>query len=66
MLPALSSKGIIALEIITGSFTAQSFRDFIELCLDHMNPYPGENSVIVMDNCAIHKNRDTLDMIVAR
>lgn len=66
MLPALSSRGFIALEVITGAFTAETFRDFIELCLDHMNPYPGENSVIVMDNCAIHKNRETLDMIVAR
>ena len=28
-----------------------------------MNPFPGPNSVIVMDNCHIHKSPLVLDMI---
>ena len=28
-----------------------------------MNPFPGPNSVIVMDNCCIHKSPMVLDMI---
>ena len=28
-----------------------------------MNPFPGPNSVIVMDNCRIHKSPMVLDMI---
>ncbi|EUC54560.1 DDE family endonuclease [Rhizoctonia solani AG-3 Rhs1AP] len=28
-----------------------------------MNPFPGPNSVIVMDNCRIHKNAGVLNMI---
>ncbi|QRV79972.1 DDE superfamily endonuclease [Ceratobasidium sp. AG-Ba] len=66
MLPALSKKGILALEVVKGSFTADTFRNFIAKVLDKMNPYPGENSILVMDNCRIHKDPETLEMIVAR
>ena len=31
-----------------------------------MNPHPAPNSVIVMDNCRIHKHPEVLDLIVAR
>lgn len=51
ILLALSLDGILAVKIIEGSFTTESFKDFIDGLLDHMNPFPGPNSVIVMDNC---------------
>ncbi|KAG9120463.1 hypothetical protein FRC07_004043 [Ceratobasidium sp. 392] len=66
ILPALTDKGIIALRVVKGSFTAASFREFIELCLDNMQPFPANRSVIVMDNCLIHKSPETLNMIVER
>lgn len=43
-----------------------SFRDFIEGLLDQMNQFPGPNSVIVMDNCHIHKSEAVLQMIEER
>ncbi|KAG9104125.1 hypothetical protein FRC06_005242 [Ceratobasidium sp. 370] len=62
---ALSSSGMLALRVVKGSFTAETYRDFIELTLAFMNPYPGPNSVLVMDNARIHHNQETLDMIEA-
>jgi hypothetical protein len=55
LLPALSLDGIIYTNIVEGSFTGETFFDFIVGLLDHMQPFPGKNSVLVMDNCAIHK-----------
>jgi hypothetical protein len=39
------------------------FTKFIEGLLDRMNPFPVKNSVIVMDNCRIHKDSAIIDMI---
>ncbi|CAE6521638.1 unnamed protein product [Rhizoctonia solani] len=65
ILPAMSLDGILALRVIEGSFTTESFKDFIELLLTKMSPYPGPNSVIVMDNARIHRCQETLEMIEA-
>jgi hypothetical protein len=66
ILPALSMDGILAVDIIEGSFTSKKFARFIDGLLDQMNPYPGPNSVIIMDNCRIHKSEAILDMIRER
>jgi len=66
ILPALSSDGIIALNIVEGSFNSKLFAYFISGLLDHMNPFLFLNSVIVMDNCQIHKDPAILHMITAR
>jgi hypothetical protein len=58
--------GIIYLKILEGSFTTVTFGNFINELLDQMNPYPGPNSVIIMDNCRIHKALDILEMIGER
>ena len=63
VLPALSLDGILHLSIIQGSFNYGSFAEFIEGLLMQTNPFPGPNSVIVMDNCRIHKSHLVLDMI---
>jgi hypothetical protein len=63
ILPALSLDGILHLSIVQGSFNYESFTEFIEGLLMQMNPFPGPNSVIVMDNCRIHKSPLVLDMI---
>ncbi|KAI0349308.1 hypothetical protein OH77DRAFT_1415312, partial [Trametes cingulata] len=54
MLPALSLDGILHRKVVEGSFKTALFADFIAGLLDHMNPFPLPNSVIVMDNCRIH------------
>jgi hypothetical protein len=56
ILPALSLDGILALEIQEGSFTSITFAQFIDGLLTRMNPFPGPNSVIVMDNARIHQS----------
>ena len=66
MLPALSLDGIIALDIVEGSYNTRLFAHFINGLLDQMNPFPLPNSVIVMDNCRIHKCPQILDMIIER
>lgn len=66
ILPALCSKGILTVDIVEGSFNAKHFHCFIDGLLSQMNPWPQPNSVIVMDNCHIHKDQEVLDMIVAR
>ena len=54
VLPALTMDGIIFLNVVKGSFDGDTFQEFLSGLLQVMNPYPGENSVLVMDNCAIH------------
>jgi len=66
VLPAISLDGILHVSIIEGSFTTETFTDFIDGLLDKMNAYPGPNSVIVMDNCRIHKSEEVREMIEAR
>ncbi len=66
ILPAISLNGILHVSILKGSFDSKSFGEFIDVLLMQMNPFPGPNSVIVMDNCRIHKASWILDMIEQR
>jgi hypothetical protein len=64
VLPALSlEEGVLHCDILEGAFDTASFYKFIERTLDHMQPFPAPNSVIVMDNCRIHKHLDIQDLI---
>jgi len=64
VLPALSlDQGIIHCKIVEGAFRSDSFKEFILGLLDQMEPFPARNSVIVMDNCKIHKRADILEAI---
>lgn len=66
ILLGLCLSGILHVSIVTGSFDAEKFAEFIDVLLTQMNTFPGPNSVIVMDNCRIHKASFILDMIEAR
>lgn len=59
----MSLDGILAVDIVEGSFTKALFKDFVEKLLIHTNPFPNPNSVIVMDNCRIHKSPEVLKLI---
>lgn len=39
---------------------------FIESLLEEMQPFPAPNSVIVMDNCPIHRSEDIRRMVAER
>ena len=57
ILPAYTSDGFIAWEIIQGSFDAELFDDFIKnQVLPQCSPYPGPKSVLIMDNAPIHRS----------
>ncbi|KAH9956891.1 hypothetical protein BC827DRAFT_1086165, partial [Russula dissimulans] len=63
-LPALSlNDGIIHVDIVEGSFNARLFFRFINQLLDYMQPWPSPNSVLVMDNCQIHKHPAILQVV---
>ncbi|KAF8549309.1 hypothetical protein OG21DRAFT_1421527, partial [Imleria badia] len=67
ILPAISlHDGILHCDIVKGSFRGNTFKRFIERLLDNMQSFPGPNSVIVMDNCQIHKHPDIQSLIQAR
>ena len=64
VLPALSLKeGVLHCDILEGSFDTTSFYRFIKHTLDLMQPFPGPNSVIVIDNCKIHNHPDIQNLI---
>lgn len=62
----MSLDGMLHVDIVEGSFDSEKFARFIGRLLDQMNHFPGPNSVIVMDNCKIHKSETILDMIRER
>ena len=64
ILPALLLDGILTVDVVEGSFNARQFARFVDGLLNQMNPYPGNNSVIIMDNCRILKYPEVLDMIL--
>ena len=67
ILPALSlTEGILHCDIVEGVFDSSLFYTFIRHLLDHMEPFPAPNSIIVMDNCCIHKHPAILDLIESR
>lgn len=66
ILPAITLDGIIECTIIEGSFNTELFTEFIEDLLEKMQPFPANNSVVVMDNCKIHKAPEIRDLIEGR
>jgi len=62
ILPALSLRGIIHVNITRGSFNGDSFLAYIGELVNVMNPYPQPESVLVMDNCAIHHVDGVMDL----
>ncbi|KIO16531.1 hypothetical protein M407DRAFT_36933, partial [Tulasnella calospora MUT 4182] len=65
ILPALSAnRGYFALRIIEGAVDAHQFIDFIaEDVLPLMNPFPGPESVLLMDNCGIHTSETLRELV---
>ncbi|KAJ3891675.1 hypothetical protein GG344DRAFT_6740, partial [Lentinula edodes] len=53
ILPAISLTGVLHLDILTRSWTGEEFRNYVEVLLDNMNPYPRQNSVLIMDNSSV-------------
>ena len=54
VLPALLLEGVIFSDIMKGSYNDEKFVLFMGELTNVMNPYPGKNSVLAMDNGWIH------------
>jgi transposase len=54
ILPAYTQDGVIFSRVYQGTTDSAFFEDFVEQLLPSMNPWPGPNSVLVMDNAPIH------------
>lgn len=66
VLPAISLDEILTVNVVEGSYDLDSFARFIDGLLHHMNPFPGPNSVVIMDNCRIHKSDTVREIIEGR
>lgn len=66
ILPAISLDGVLHLDILTCSWTEDTFTQYVEVLLTHMNPYPLKNSVLVMDNASQHHFEGLRDIIEAQ
>ena len=55
VLPTISLDSMINYMIVEGAFNTELFTTFIERLLDKMNPFPSLQSVLIIDNCLIHK-----------
>ena len=66
VLPEMALNGIIHCDIVEGAFETELFYTFISHLLDVMEPFTAPNSVIVMDNCQIHKHPDILKLIESK
>jgi hypothetical protein len=62
--------GVFHVNVVEGSFNMDTFENFIEELLRRMNSYDANThpskSVIVLDNCQIHKRPETLQLILDR
>ncbi|TFK85593.1 hypothetical protein K466DRAFT_465892, partial [Polyporus arcularius HHB13444] len=64
VLPALTVDGILTVRVVRGSVDGAEFYDWvISDLIPKMNPFPGPNSVLVIDNCATHKSPAVRDAI---
>lgn len=66
VLPAISLDGVLHLDIISRSWTAVEFRNYLDVLLDVMNPFPQDNSVLVMDNASVHHFDGIREMVEGR
>lgn len=57
VLPLYTCDGFVDWEILHGNFNKDLFVAFVEdHVIPHTTPYPGKNSVLIMDNCKIHRD----------
>ena len=59
ILPLYTMDGYISWDIIQGSYNIELFNKFVKNhVIPRTTPFPGPRSVLIMDNCAIHRAKD--------
>ena len=60
------STGLTSYELIIGTTNGDKLYDFIRGSLiPNMHPFPGEMSILIMDNCSIHHVQEVKDLLEA-
>jgi transposase len=54
ILPAYTQDGVLFSQVFQGSTDGLVFEDFVEQLLHYCQPYPAQNSVLIMDNASFH------------
>ena len=65
ILPVLSLDGILHVDVLNHMIDGANFLSFIKGLLEHMQPWPLPNSVLVMDNAMIHWVNGVWEMVKA-
>lgn len=66
-LAAFNSKGFLAWEFTSGTFTRMSFHDaFVNKILPRLQPWPMPNSMDILDNARIHMYQQLRDAVQSR
>ncbi|GET01620.1 hypothetical protein GLOIN_2v1434041 [Rhizophagus clarus] len=64
ILPAHTLEGFVAVDIFEGSCDKKKFVKFVlDKVVPIMNPYPGDNSIIVIDNVRIHHDDELIALL---
>ncbi|EJF61488.1 hypothetical protein DICSQDRAFT_60571, partial [Dichomitus squalens LYAD-421 SS1] len=63
LLPILTFEGLITWNIFEGSVTSEMFLDFLKTCIPLTTPYPGPQSILVLDNCNIHHSEVIRELV---
>ena len=66
MLPSITVDGMLHCDVIEGSFNTVLFIEFTRKLLPKMNRFPHPKSVVIMDNCSIHKAPEIKELIESR
>ena len=66
VMTAMTSSGVLAYETTTGSVNGDKFVDFIRgRLIPNMQPFPGEHSILILDNCSVHHAHNVKDMLAS-
>ena len=59
ILPLYTMDGYVSWDIIQGSYNIELFNEFVKNhVIPRTAPFPGPHSVLIMDNCAIHRAKE--------
>ncbi|KIK76359.1 hypothetical protein PAXRUDRAFT_170177, partial [Paxillus rubicundulus Ve08.2h10] len=56
---------IVAAKVVEGSFNQETFIQFLQEDLPMTTPFPGPQSILVMDNAHIHHSLEIEDLVHA-
>ena len=60
----MCTEGVVEYEFTDGTVDAEKFFDFVRgQLLPNMQPFPGNQSVLVMDNCSVHHVQEIKDLV---